>query len=354
MFQQTKKLFKIKLHNAVLHICRVYIEYFFLTAGFFCHDDSMCPENHIEFDQLEWVPIPPELEMGLSRQRLSKKRLKQWILVLQSRQIPCRAEKNSEGAQLFVPAERFQAACRELRQYEKENHNWPPPPPPAQNLHENTTSTIWVLIILVLFHNITVHNLNIFAHVSLDWFTSGNAYGAKILTGEWWRLITALTLHSGSLHLTGNIIVGGIFIVRLCWILGSGFAWSLVLLSGFLGNLLNTLIQSPDHRSIGASTAVFGAVGLLATINMLHYRQSLWRRWPLPVAAALGLLALLGTGGENTDIGAHLLGFFSGLVLGTASHHFFIKRHLLKQSLNRVLAALTVTMIFLAWSLALS
>jgi membrane associated rhomboid family serine protease len=250
--------------------------------------------------------------------------------------------------------DQFQQACQELIQYEKENHNWPPPPPPDQKLHENTSSTLWVLIFLVLFHNVTTHQVNLFGHNPYDWIRLGNVHGAKILAGEWWRLVTALTLHSGPLHLAGNVVAGGIFIVRLCWILGSGPAWLLVLASGILGNLLNILVQSPDHRSIGASTAVFGAVGLLATINMLRYRQSLWRRWPLPIAAAFGLLALLGTGGENTDIGAHLFGFLSGIGLGLLLHYLPYKVDQLSPLLNRSLASLSALLVLVTWWFALN
>lgn len=314
----------------------------------------MTSEKNIELEQLDWVPVPPELKMGISRRPLSKRKLKHWTLVLQAKDIPWRSETHHNRLQLLVPAEQFKQACQELISYEQENRNWPPPPPPAQKFHENTASTIWVLILLALFHNITVHHLHLFGSGSIDWFHRGNAYGAKILSGEWWRLLTALTLHSGPLHLVGNIVVGGIFAVRLCWILGSGLAWSLILLSGALGNLLNTLVQSPAHQSIGASTAVFGAVGLLATLNMLHYRQSLWRRWPLPVAAGLGLLGLLGTGGENTDIGAHLFGFLSGIVLGRITFHTSGKERPMNQIQNRFLALLSATSVFIAWWLALS
>ncbi|MCW8891865.1 MAG: rhomboid family intramembrane serine protease [Deltaproteobacteria bacterium] len=308
----------------------------------------------MEIEKLNWVQVPPELKSGLSRQTLSKRKLKHWTLVLQSRQIPCRTEKSEKGLLLLVPADQFQQACQELIQYEKENHNWPPPPPPDQKLHENTASTLWVLIFLVLFHNVTTHQVNLFGHNPYDWIRLGNVHGAKILAGEWWRLVTALTLHSGPLHLAGNVVAGGIFIVRLCWILGSGPAWLLVLASGILGNLLNILVQSPDHRSIGASTAVFGAVGLLATINMLRYRQSLWRRWPLPIAAAFGLLALLGTGGENTDIGAHLFGFLSGIGLGLMLHYLPYKVDQLSPLLNRSLASLSALLVLVTWWFALN
>lgn len=229
-----------------------------------------------------------------------------------------------------------------------------PPPPAERKLHKNTASTLWVFILLALFHNLTVQRYNPLGTTSLDWVTAGAAQAGKILSGEWWRLITALTLHSGSLHLVGNIVAGAIFCTRLCWILGSGWAWFLILLSGVCGNLVNALVQSSTHSSIGASTAVFAAVGLLAILNMLHFRHSMWRRWPLPVAAAVGLLALLGVGGENTDIGAHLFGFAAGIAIGFLTHLLFNWTDLPRQTVNIFLALVTPATVLLAWWLALT
>jgi len=313
----------------------------------------MLEEKPLEFKQLDWVPIPPGLKDGLSDQTIPKRKLKSWLLVLQSRQIPCRSEKRHDKWEIVVPVTQYRNACHELQQYESENRNWPPPPPKERRLHENTASTLWILILLAIFHNITQHQFNLFGSQLINWMELGHAHAEKILNGEWWRLITALTLHSGPLHLAGNIALGGIFMVRLCWLLGSGRAWFLVLCSGALGNLLNAVVQSPDHRSIGASTAVFGAVGLLATINMFHFRSHLHRRWPLPLAAALGLLALLGASGENTDIGGHLFGFLSGICLGLITEYCGqTTTHPWKQ-INTCLALLVSGLVLGAWVLAL-
>ncbi len=313
----------------------------------------MMDEEQLEVEQLDWVPVPPGLRDGLWDQVISKRKLKTWTLVLQARQIPCRSEKIDHNWQLFVPTDQYQKACQELIQYEIENRNWPPPPPVERKLQENTASTIWILIILAIFYNVTQQQINLFGHHPVDWVELGNAHTEKILHGEWWRLITALTLHSSPLHLVSNIALGGIFMVRLCRLLGSGRAWFLVLSAGAFGNLLNAVVQSPDHRSIGASTAVFGAVGLLATINMLHFRNNLRRRWPLPLAAALGLLALLGTSGENTDIGAHLFGFLAGIGLGLVSEYLPQKLKWPRERINRGLALFSALLILVAWWIAL-
>ena len=98
------------------------------------------------------------------------------------------------------------------------------------------------------------------------------------------RLVTALTLHADWQHLLGNLLIGGIFISRLCRDLRSGPAWLLLLASGALGNLANAWLQNPAHRAVGASTAIFGAVGMLATISMVRSRHSGWssaeNNWP--------------------------------------------------------------------------
>jgi membrane associated rhomboid family serine protease len=315
--------------------------------------ESMLEEKYLEIEKLDWIPIPPGLKDGLSDQTIPKRKLKSWALVLQSRQIPCRSEKFDNKWQLLVPTDQYQIACQELILYETENRNWPPPPPDERKLHENTASTIWIFILLAIFHNITQQQINLIGHHPVNWMELGNAHAEKILQGEWWRLITALTLHSGVLHLVSNIALGGIFMVRLCRLLGSGRAWLLVLASGGLGNLLNALVQSPNHQSIGSSTAVFGAVGLLATINMLHYRSNLRQRWPLPIAAALGLLALLGASGENTDIGAHLFGFISGIGFGLVENYFMQGIERPSKQLNRVLAIFSTTLVLVAWWMAL-
>ena len=100
-----------------------------------------------------------------------------------------------------------------LRLFEAENRNWPPDPPPTNPLAENTLATLSVLILLATFHNLTQLDASLSGHHPIDWIALGNAHSARILDGEWWRLVTALTLHADWLHLFSNLTLGGIFIV---------------------------------------------------------------------------------------------------------------------------------------------
>ena len=177
---------------------------------------------------------------------------------------------------------------------------------------------------------------------------------AKILDGQWWRLVTALTLHADWVHLSSNLAIGGIFVIFLCRELGSGLAWSLLLSAGILGNLVNACVQEPGHSSVGASTAVFGAVGILASLSVVRYRHQLQRRWLLPVAAAMALLALLGTEGKNTDLGAHLFGFIYGSFLGLITEYLIGRRGCPGPMLNALLAMMSVAAVVGAWWAAIN
>jgi membrane associated rhomboid family serine protease len=237
--------------------------------------------------------------------------------------------------------------------FERENSDWPPLPPPVSHLTENTLATLSLLILLATFHNLTQLDVSLLGHGPVDWIALGNAYSARILDGEWWRLVTALTLHVDWLHLVSNLALGGIFIVSLCHELGSGLAWSLLIGSGVLGNLVNAFLQHPDHRSVGASTVVFGAVGILAALNLMRNRRYLQRRRLLPFAAALALLALLGTEGKQTDLGAHLFGFIFGFGEGLLGGHLVERRGRPGAFLNALLALLCAVAVAASWWAAL-
>lgn len=311
------------------------------------------PEETITPEDDEWVPIPVEQIDPGSGGLLTQRRARLWSLVLQARFQKNRVRRGEFGWQVLVPHESLTASCKELRLFVAENSNWPPSLPPDKPMVENTLSTLSVLILLATFHNISGLELDVMGRHAVDWVDIGNAHAGLILKGDWWRLVTALTLHGDWVHLLSNLAIGGVFIIALCRDYGSGLAWTLLLASGVLGNLVNAHLQLPSHSSIGASTAVFGAVGLLGAITLVRHRNNLRRRWPLPVAAALALLALLGTEGKNTDIGAHLFGFLFGLLLGLVSEWLVGRYGRPGLLLNALLAICSAAVVLFAWWSAL-
>jgi membrane associated rhomboid family serine protease len=202
----------------------------------------------------------------------------------------------------------------------------------------------------------------------LDWTRLGRADAGRMQAGEWWRAATALSLHADLPHVAGNILFGGVLGVVLAQSVGLGLAWWGFLLSGALGNLANAWIHGPEHVSLGASTAVFGALGLQVAYEWmrradLDYRR--WRRW-VPVIMGFGLLAWLGAGGvhvedprsleglERVDIGAHALGFACGAGLGLLLG--LVPRRSLRWPVARQAAVATGTVLALAaaWAAAIA
>lgn len=148
-----------------------------------------------------------------------------------------------------------------------------------------------------------------------------NSSRAMVEGGEWWRPFTALFLHADAGHLLSNIGIGGIFCVMAAHTLGLWRAWLLILASGTLGNAINAWARFPgDFASLGASTATFGALGLLtgaATMNAWKSRSYRELR-PLiaPVFVGLTMLGMYGVGGEQTDVAGHFAGWSCGVLLG--------------------------------------
>jgi len=143
------------------------------------------------------------------------------------------------------------------------------------------------------------------------WFERGSANAAAILRGEWWRSVTALTLHSDAGHLAGNIALGGLLLALLARSVGPGAACALMLLSGVAGTFAAAALLRHDFVSIGASTAVFGALGALAALPRGN------RRFWIPVLGGVALLVLLGTS-KRADVAGHLCGFVFGVLAGAA------------------------------------
>ena len=184
-------------------------------------------------------------------------------------------------------------------------------------------------------------------------WSSGRAEAASIRAGEWWRAVTALTLHADLPHLAGNLLFGAVFGVMLAESVGFGVAWLGFLLTGAIGNATNAWIQSPAHAAVGASTGVFGMLGMQVAFDALtrrHVHHGRIRRWA-PFVVGLGLLSWLGGGipGEPIDVGAHVLGFAAGVLLGAG---LAVRRVPRIATIQAVVGIVALALVIAAWSIA--
>jgi rhomboid protease GluP len=150
--------------------------------------------------------------------------------------------------------------------------------------------------------------------------------------GEWWRPFTALFLHADLPHLAGNLVGGVVFATLVARAIGPLLGWVLILSCGTLGNALVSRLTYPEaFVSLGASAAVFAALGILSGLGMAQtlgdQARLPWLRISAPFLAGLILLGWLGGGGsENTDVLGHVLGFGSGLVVGITTGVITVSR----------------------------
>jgi rhomboid protease GluP len=269
-------------------------------------------------------------------------------LVLASLQIPHQMIDDGGSSALIVPAQFSAQAFNELQLYDEENP--PIQPRPVRKIeYQNAVPGLIGYVLVVCM----VAGMAGFSFFQSNWFVAGRVDGELIRNGEVWRLFTALTLHSGVKHLLSNIVFGvffGLFAGRL---LGSGVAWLAIILAAATGNALNTLFLDATHRSIGASTAVFAALGLVAGYVWFGklMSQERWSNRYGPIVGGLALLMYTGTGGENTDIGAHLLGFVSGFAAGLIMIRL---GKIPKDARTQLVAgAIAFGLILLSWTIAL-
>jgi rhomboid protease GluP len=238
-------------------------------------------------------------------------------LVLTSQSIPFLQLEDGGGHRLLVEEHRAAHALAELRRYEEENVHFQKSrhlPPAAPFARSGAVALALVLVILA--------GAQWRAALDLDWTGRGAAVAGLIRDGELWRAATALTLHLDIPHLLSNLVFGLAFAYLVLHGFGAGVGSLALLLAGILGNYTNAWIQPVDHASIGASTAVFGALGLLggSEWRTRHLLAEEGTRRFAPVGATLLLLLYLGVGearpGRNVDVLAHVLGLAWGLGLG--------------------------------------
>lgn len=154
-----------------------------------------------------------------------------------------------------------------------------------------------------------------------DWVLRwGGNYGPLTLTGQWWRLLSAMFVHLGLVHIAINM--WALYELGLLTeeIYGGATTILLYLVTGLAGSIAS-LARNPLIVTAGASGAIFGLAGVLITTLTLN-RKSFH-----PRGLKIALASLIAFAGYNLtygflkggiDNGAHLGGLVCGLALGTA------------------------------------
>ena len=294
-------------------------------------------------------PHGPLIEVGrYARLAAARER----ALVVAARTLPHWIERDGDAWVLRVEPGAEEEVQRERAAFENEERARPPTRPVFPEGKIPTLSLYVAAAVLAGFF--AMQN-----RLGPAWSERGVAQSAEILRGEWWRTVTALTLHADASHVGANLATGLLFAAFLLPRFGTGATWLAVVLSGALGNALNAWgYRGAGHGSIGASTACFGALGMLMGAELFaRWREPETRsRWQLvlPLGAGLGLLAFLGVGeeGGRVDYMAHCWGFVVGTAAGLLLEWLRVKERA-SPAVQRTAAAAALGLLGAAWVLAL-
>ncbi len=254
-------------------------------------------------------------------QNLSKEQSDIYSLVLSATGIEYQIEATINGFDILTEETLVNDSIYSIELYLDENIKSIPVKPTFTTKFHTTYSGVFIAFLLFFIH--WRINLNHNPQLFTDSFGSS---ASRILSGEYFRCITALFLHGSDLHLVGNMFGIIVFGTSVCSIAGTGSGWCMILTAGFLGNYFNACFYKTLHLSIGASTAVFGAVGILAGYKLIYDLEEIGFKATafLPIGAGLGLLALLGSS-PNSDIMAHFFGYIAGLLAGSF-YRLFVRK----------------------------
>jgi len=279
----------------------------------------------------------------------TRKSCEERAFVLLAVGIPYELSQTAQGFCLWVEPSHLEQARSHLLHYQQESRRPPPVSvaPPRLYNHAWVGSALYVLVLILVAVAVSS------GWGRLDAFEAGELNAGLVRQGQWWRAWTALTLHLDAAHIAANLGAGAWFGYLAGRLLGPGTAWALVVLGAGVANWLEALLAAADHRAVGASTAVFTALGLMAAYSWRERRTMTLRPAQQygPLFAGVILLGWLGTSGEHTDVMAHLLGFAVGGALGALIAHDRLQRvwRRLPQWLG---GAVALGMLVLAWACA--
>ncbi len=267
-----------------------------------------------------------------------------WALVLAAAGIGHRLDAREGRFALAVAPADARAAEAALAGFDAERP--PRPVPPAPDTGRTALGLLCAVALAAMFL-VTGPS-----EAGSRWFEAGAASAERIAAGQWWRALTALTLHADLMHLTGNVVASLIFVSAVGRWLGGGLGALTILVAAAGANLLTAVAHHQAFVSVGASTATFAALGLCIGLQVVRRLRGEARRgyaW-VPLGAGLGLYAMLGVG-PGADTYAHLFGLALGTVIGSCAAFGNVRAP--RTTVQALLGATAVGIMVSCWTLAL-
>ena len=205
---------------------------------------------------------PPAFEEPEESARIATgtyRQIRDYSLVLLSQGIVHRFLRSEEGPfEIFVVPEVEARAREQLELYSRENPPKEENPPLPLSL---SIQPAWVLLVPVVCTILDFGNFVDRMHFA------GLSDASKVLHGEWWRTITALTLHGDARHIASNLVSGYIVLNLMSYRIPLARMAPFLAVASAVANFFVAFTVQSDYRALGFSTFVFAAIGSLAVIE---------------------------------------------------------------------------------------
>ncbi len=163
-------------------------------------------------------------------------------------------------------------------------------------------STVWIIIWILIY----------LAGFFTNIYDAFSNHGIHIINGQYYRFFTGLLLHTGLIHILGNIL--GIYFTGK-FLDHQISQWKLLLITVFSATSANAIFSviAPNSISVGGSPIVFSLIGLVCVSQFLckdtprfHFRTQ-YGEWIVGYAILSNISLLLG---NFSILIIHLLPFF--------------------------------------------
>jgi rhomboid protease GluP len=178
-----------------------------------------------------------------------------------------------------------------------------------------TAALIAVNVLVYLVMAAVSRHLIFFDNATM--ISAGASVTAPDVIASHWRWVTAAFVHANLLHIFMNMWVLGQIGAISEKALGRGLFAATYLVTGFLGNVLSSVLAQGPTVSVGASGAIMGLIGMAATFAWRSGQKRAARALAFNILFVLGVgLSLSARGVHLVDNAAHIGGLVAGAVVG--------------------------------------
>jgi rhomboid protease GluP len=143
----------------------------------------------------------------------------------------------------------------------------------------------------------------------------GGDFGPLSAGGEPWRLVTAMFLHYGVIHIGMNMVC--LWQIRVVErMLGRAAFFAIYFAAGLVGGLASLVVHF-NAVSAGASGAVFGMFGAFTAVMVVRRKNidpGAWSRTMRSLGSFFALNLVLGLAQSGIDVSAHIGGLAAGFL----------------------------------------